>query len=215
MPLSALGGAVLDRGFPDSDVWPLAIVGTAAILFALAGRGFWSGALVGLVGGGVFWGVHISWLTLYLGLVPWAALAVLQAIFFSLSAGLMAVASTRGYRVWTGPLGRMVGLPAVLAALWIGRETVTNVWPYGGFAWGRLALSQSISPLAGLAAWVASPGSASSSRSSRLCSPKRFARSRCRPRRARPRSWLRRRGARLPGLAGSDGGDDADRGGAG
>ncbi|MHC2185464.1 apolipoprotein N-acyltransferase [Rathayibacter agropyri] len=158
LPLAALGGAVLDRGFPDSDIWPLAIVGAAAILFALGGRGFWSGALVGLVGGGIFWAVHISWLTLYLGPVPWAALAGLQAIFFSLSAGLMAVVSTRGHRVWTGPLGRMVGIPALLAALWIGRETITNVWPYGGFAWGRLAISQSLSPLSGLAAWVGFAG---------------------------------------------------------
>lgn len=158
LPLAALGGAVLDRGFPDSDIWPLAIVGAAAILFALGGRGFWSGALVGLVGGGVFWAVHISWLTLYLGPVPWAALAGLQAIFFSLSAGLMAVVSTLGHRVWTGPLGRMVGIPALLAALWIGRETITNVWPYGGFAWGRLAISQSLSPLSGLAAWVGFTG---------------------------------------------------------
>ncbi|MCJ1694469.1 apolipoprotein N-acyltransferase [Rathayibacter caricis] len=156
--LAALGGAVLDRGFPDTDVWPLAIVGAAAILFALAGRGFWSGALVGLVGGGVFWGVHIEWLTLYLGPVPWAALAGLQAIFFALSAGLMALVSTRGHLVWTGPLGRMVGIPALLAALWAGRETITSVWPYGGFAWGRLALSQSTGPLADLAAWIGFTG---------------------------------------------------------
>ncbi|AZZ51958.1 apolipoprotein N-acyltransferase [Rathayibacter festucae] len=158
IPLAALGGATLDRGFPDSDVWPLAIVGTAAILFALAGRGFWSGALVGLVGGAVFWGVHIQWLTLYLGLVPWAALAGLQAIFFALSSGLTAMLLTRGQRVWTGPLGRMIGLPALVAALWVGRETITIQWPYGGFAWGRLALSQSMGPLADLAAWVGFSG---------------------------------------------------------
>ncbi|MBF4462329.1 MULTISPECIES: apolipoprotein N-acyltransferase [unclassified Rathayibacter] len=158
LPLAAAGGAALDHGFPALDVWPFAIVGVAAILLALAGRGYWSGVLVGLVGGGVFWGLHISWLTLYLGPVPWAALAGLQAIFFALSAGLMAVISTRGYRVWLGPLGRIVGIPALLAALWIGRETITNVWPYGGFAWGRLALSQSTGPLAGLAAWIGFAG---------------------------------------------------------
>ncbi|MCJ1687371.1 apolipoprotein N-acyltransferase [Rathayibacter sp. VKM Ac-2927] len=158
IPLAALGGATLDRGFPDSDVWPLAIVGTAAILFALAGRGFLSGALVGLVGGAVFWGVHIQWLTLYLGLVPWAALAGLQAIFFALSSGLTAMLLTRGQRVWAGPLGRMIGLPALVAALWVGRETITIQWPYGGFAWGRLALSQSTGPLADLAAWVGFSG---------------------------------------------------------
>ncbi|AJM77673.1 apolipoprotein N-acyltransferase [Rathayibacter toxicus] len=156
--LAAVGGAVLDRGFPDSDVWPLAIVGAAAIFLALAGRGFWSGILVGFVGGGVFWAVHISWLTLYLGPVPWLALTVVQAVFFAVAAGLMAVVSTRCHRVWRGAFGRLVGLPSLLAALWVGRETVTNVWPYGGFAWGRLAFSQSTSPLAGLAAWIGLAG---------------------------------------------------------
>lgn len=158
LPLSALGGAVLDTGFPDQNLWPMAIVGTAAMLLALAGRGYWSGVLVGLVGATTFWLTNIHWLTLYLGPVPWLALALLQAVFMAFAAGALAVVLTRGTRAWPGRFGRMIAVPAVVAALWTGRESVTNVWPYGGFSWGRLAVSQSMSPLADLAAWVGFAG---------------------------------------------------------
>ncbi|NQX10289.1 apolipoprotein N-acyltransferase [Microbacteriaceae bacterium VKM Ac-2855] len=158
LPLSALGGAVLDTGFPDQNLWPMAIVGTAAMLLALAGRGYWSGVLVGFAGAATFWLTNIHWLTLYLGPVPWLALALLQAVFMAFAAGALAVVLTRGTLVWGSRFGRMIGVPAVVAALWTGRESITNVWPYGGFSWGRLAVSQSMSPLADLAAWVGFAG---------------------------------------------------------
>src|SRR5690606_5502248 len=37
-------------------------------------------------------------------------------------------------------------------------EGITSIWPYGGFSWGRLAFSQSESPLAELAAWLGASG---------------------------------------------------------
>ncbi|WKK71289.1 hypothetical protein Q0F99_17805 [Rathayibacter oskolensis] len=157
LPLAALGGCRLDQGFPDADVWPLAIVGAAAILLALAGRGFWSGALVGLVGGGVFWGVHISWLTLFLGLVPWAALAGLQAIFFALSGGLMAVVSTRGTSSSRpDPSGRWSGSRAAGGAAGGPRDDHERV-PYGRVRLGARPLAVD-GPLAELAAWVGFAG---------------------------------------------------------
>lgn len=157
--LLAVGaGAVLDAGFPDRSWWVLAPVGVALMLVALLGRGPWTGLLVGLAGGLSFWLIHISWLTLYLGLVPWFALAGLQSIFFAVGLALTAVVLNVGPRVWPTVTGRIGVLPVVVAGLWTAREAISAVWPYGGFAWGRVALSQSESPFGTLVAWVGMSG---------------------------------------------------------
>ncbi|MHB1172790.1 MAG: apolipoprotein N-acyltransferase [Lacisediminihabitans sp.] len=165
-PLSlwlAVGGAalagILNAGaFPALGWWPLVFVGTALMLWALIGRSVGGALLVGLVGGFAFFGSHIFWLTVYLGPIPWLALAGLESVFFALGALLMALAWRYLPRVWPGRLGRLGATPVVLAGLWVLREAVTSVWPYGGFSWGRLAFSQSDSPFGSLVAWVGVSG---------------------------------------------------------
>lgn len=156
--LAAGAGAVLDAAFPDRGWWFLAPVGVGLMLVALIGRGPWTGLLVGLVGGLSFWLIHIWWLTLYLGPVPWLALAVLQTLFFGAGLALTAVVLRVGPRIWPTPLGRLGMVPVVVAGLWTLREALSAVWPYGGFAWGRVALSQSEGPFNSLAAWVGLSG---------------------------------------------------------
>jgi apolipoprotein N-acyltransferase len=151
--LAAGAGAVLDAGFPDRSWWVLAPVGVVLMLLSLIGRGLWTGLLVGIVAGLSFWLIHISWLTLYLGPVPWLALAGLEAIFFAVGLALTAVVLNVGPRVWPTVAGRVGVLPVIVAGLWTAREAISAVWPYGGFAWGRVALSQSESPFSGLVAW--------------------------------------------------------------
>lgn len=128
------------------------------MMWSLIGRRFWGSFLVGIVGGFAFFGSHIFWLTVYLGPVPWLALAGLEAIFFALGAALIALAWRFVPRIWRGAAGRLLALPAVLAGLWTLREAISSVWPYGGFSWGRLAFSQSDSPFAPLVAWVGVSG---------------------------------------------------------
>ncbi len=156
--VGALAGPVIDAGFPDRGLWLLAILGAALVFWALVGRGFWSGFLVGLVAGGTFWGTHISWLTAYLGPVPWLGLSGIETVFFAVGAGMIAVVLTHGNRQWPSRWRRLGFVPLIVAGLWTGREAVNAVWPYGGFAWGRLALSQSESPFGSLAAWVGISG---------------------------------------------------------
>src|SRR5690554_5611523 len=155
---AAVGGVVLAGAFPALGWWPLAIPGTALIMWTLLGRSVWASILVGLVGGFAFYGIHIFWLTVYLGPVPWLALAGLQTIFFAVGSALIALAWRFGLRAWSGPISRLLLLPAVLAGLWTLREGIVSVWPYGGFSWGRLAFSQSQSPLGDLAAWLGASG---------------------------------------------------------
>jgi apolipoprotein N-acyltransferase len=156
--VAAGGGIILEGGFPDRDWWVLAPLGVVLMLVSLLGRGPWTGLLVGMVAGLSFWGVHIDWLTLYLGPVPWLALSCLQAIFFAVGMALITVVLRDGPRVWPSRLGRLGVVPVVVSGLWTAREAISAVWPYGGFAWGRVAISQSESPLNSLVGWVGLSG---------------------------------------------------------
>ena len=156
--LAALSGFANAAAFPGIGWWPLIFVGTALMFWSLNGRRAWSALIVGFVGGFAFFGNHILWLTVYLGPVPWLALASLEAIFFALGCVLMALAWRVVPRLWSGPGAQLVGIPAVLAGLWVLREAITSVWPYGGFSWGRLAFSQSDSTFAPLVAWLGISG---------------------------------------------------------
>ncbi|WP_430646495.1 apolipoprotein N-acyltransferase [Agromyces sp. GXS1127] len=156
--VSALGGFVYDLGFPGASVWPLAFVGIAMALVPLIGRSLLSSFHVGLAFGLAFYLSHVSWTSLYLGPIPWLALSILESLFVAGGAVLVTLA----YR-WVPQAGRsrwlqLIALPALVAGLWIVRETVTGTFPYGGFPWGRAALSQSKSPFAPVVSWVGSTG---------------------------------------------------------
>lgn len=156
--VAAAAGPVLDAGFPDRDIWPLTILGVGLVLVALVGRRAGTAALVGFAAGASFYFVHIQWASLFLGPLPMSALAILQALFFAAGAVAIALAYRWLPVAFPGVLGRMLLLPAVVAGLWTAREAWASVWPYGGFAWGRIALSQSESPFAPLFSWVGVSG---------------------------------------------------------
>ncbi|MEY2847733.1 MAG: hypothetical protein RI885_398 [Actinomycetota bacterium] len=163
--LAVVGGVTLAGAFPQLGWWPLVFVGTPLVLYSLVGRTFWSSLLVGLLAGFAFWGTHISWLTVYLGAVPWLALAGLQSVFFAIGAAVIAFAWRFADRVQASSgqvrragVLRLGVVPLVVAALWTLREFVTTTWPYGGFSWGRLSFSQSESPFGDLVAWVGVSG---------------------------------------------------------
>jgi apolipoprotein N-acyltransferase len=156
--IAAAAGPVMDAGFPDRDVWPLTFVGIGLYLVAFRGRSFWGATLTGLIGGLSFYLVHIEWASLFLGPLPMVALATLQSLFFALGAALIALAYRVVPRVWPSTLASLTLLPIIVAGLWTGREAIASVWPYGGFAWGRVALSQSQGPFAELFSWLGISG---------------------------------------------------------
>ncbi len=55
-------------------------------------------------------------------------------------------------------LSRLTLLPLLVAGLWTLREQIVGSWPYGGFPWGRIGITQAGSPLADLASWVGVSG---------------------------------------------------------
>jgi len=156
--VSAIAGLVLDKAFPDTDIWPLALPAIALALLALQDRKGDSAFLVGLVFGLAFFFPHIEWAAVFLGPIPWSALSVLMALWCGLGGILIAWAYRYLPLVWPSPAGRMLLLPAVVAGLWTAREAISAVWPYGGFSWGRVAFSQSGSPFADLFSWLGVSG---------------------------------------------------------
>ncbi|MBD7957917.1 apolipoprotein N-acyltransferase [Microbacterium sp. Sa4CUA7] len=157
--LAALvGGPVLDLAYPDIGWWPLAFVGVAFSLLALIGRSGGGALLVGAVFGASFYFTHIVWITRYLGAVPWFALAGLETIFWAVGSVPIMLAYRWMPQLRGGTWGRLLALPALVAGLWTARELFMGSWPYTGFPWARLGMSQSESPLAHIASWLGVAG---------------------------------------------------------
>ncbi len=156
--VAAGAGPILDAGFPDKGYWPLEFLGIALVLVALIGRRVGSALLVGFVAGCTFYFTLIEWASLFLGPLPMSALSVLESLFFALGAAAITLAYRWVPRAWPTRLARLGLVPVVVAGLWTAREAWASVWPYGGFAWGRVALSQSDSPFSPLFAWLGVSG---------------------------------------------------------
>jgi apolipoprotein N-acyltransferase len=155
---SVAGGLILTLAFPALAWWPMAFPAVVLALIALIGRSVWAALLVGFAFGAAFFFVNLYFTARYLGPVPWVALSMLEA-------GITAVGAipiTLGYRwmprVLPSALARLTLLPLLIAGLWTLREQIVGSWPYGGFPWGRIGITQASSPLAPLASWVGVSG---------------------------------------------------------
>jgi len=158
LPLAALGGLVLTAGTPPLAWWGAGFLGCALITAALWQQKAWFGALGGAVAGAAYWLTEIHWLTLYLGPIPWLALSAVMLAWYAVMGVLIALA-TRGLGNWVlSAPWRILAQSVTVAALWMTREQVQSVWPYGGFAWGRLAHTQASGPFSALVSWLGFSG---------------------------------------------------------
>ena len=110
--VAAAGGGILDLAFPSVGWWPLAFVGVAASLLTLIGRSVGGALLVGFVFGAAFYLIHIVWITRYLGVIPWFALAGLETVFMSVGAIPIALAYRWVPRVLGGPRADCSSFPS-------------------------------------------------------------------------------------------------------
>lgn len=155
---SIAGGLVYDLGFPGASVWPLAFAGIGLALVSLIGRSSWAAFHLGLAFGLAFYLPQVSFTALYLGPIPWLALSIFQSLFVAGGAVLITLAYRWVPRASASRWARLIWLPLLVAGLWIVREAATGSIPYGGFPWGRAALSQAESPFAEVVSWVGSTG---------------------------------------------------------
>ncbi|MFD5464725.1 apolipoprotein N-acyltransferase [Kitasatospora sp. NPDC127059] len=142
--LAALAGLLLALAFPPYDLWPLSLLGVAALSLLTRGRTFRQGAWTGFAFGFPFFLMLLSWLRV----VGWDAtvgLSVIEALFLALLGGALALTS------------RLPGWPLWAASLWVTQEWARDRLPLGGFPWGRLAFANTATPYTPLAALGGAP----------------------------------------------------------
>lgn len=143
--VAALAGGLLGvLAFPRTGLWPLAFVSVALLSLATRGQRSRAGAWLGFVYGLGFFVPLLHWTGVYVGAAPWLLLAAAEAGF---CAGIGAVLPL---------VQRLRGAPVWVACSWVLEESLRDRLPFGGFPWGRLAFSQSASPLR----WFAAIGGA-------------------------------------------------------
>lgn len=159
LPTAALGGWMFDLANPGIAAWGLVFPALLLMLASWWNQRMGVAVLTGLVAGAAFWLPHISWLTLYLGPIPWFALATVMTLWVLLQAVVTALA-TRGILMLLGKRPMvLIALQALVAAgIWVLREGVQGLWPYGGFAWGRVAHVFADSPMGPSVSWLGFAG---------------------------------------------------------
>jgi apolipoprotein N-acyltransferase len=135
-------GVMLAGAFPPAGFWPLAAAGPALLTLAIWGKRWTATFLLTLACGLVFFFGLLSWLV-NVAWYAWVALAVIEALIF----GVLGLALR--------PLLRLRAWPLAVGGWWVAQEGIHDRIPWGGFPWGRLAMSQAGAPTSG---WVAIGG---------------------------------------------------------
>ncbi|MGB3764640.1 MAG: apolipoprotein N-acyltransferase [Ornithinimicrobium sp.] len=148
--LAALGGLGLWLSFPAFNLWFLAPVGLALIVLSLTGVGVLKGAVLGLVAGWASFIPLLSWSGIFVGALPWLALATLSALYIAAFGAVVAYLQGRD------PDTRV--RPVAVALTWMVAEFARATTPFGGFPWGRVGFSQADSPVLAVVRWVGVPG---------------------------------------------------------
>jgi len=156
--LAVVSGPIMDAGFPGLSWWPFTLIGMVIFLVSLRGRRAGGAFLVGFLGGLAYYLVQISWAALFLGPIPLTALSTLEAIYVGLGGMAISIAYRVIPRTWNSRLAQLVLLPAIVAGLWTLREAIAANFPYGGFSWARVAMSQSQGPFSPLFSWIGISG---------------------------------------------------------
>ncbi|WP_336645469.1 apolipoprotein N-acyltransferase [Microbacterium sp. USHLN186] len=156
LPTAAVAGMLMAAAFPAVAAWPLSFVALALLLPALKGRRMGGAMAVAAAYGLVFFSLQVSFTARYLGPVPWLALTVVEGMLTAIALVPIALAYRWVPRAW--PRARVLVLPLTVAALWTVHELFLGNWPYGGFPWARLGMSQSQGPFAAVASWVGVSG---------------------------------------------------------
>lgn len=171
--LALLGGLCLWSAFPGLDLWAAGPLGVAFITLSTCGASRRAGLGLGFAAGMAYFTPLLSWSGIYVGVLPWLALAVSQSLYLAVLGAVAAhlqrprspVSPDHGSHslrepdphpfapILTAPVR-----PGLIATAWVVQELARSTTPFGGFPWARLAFSQADSPYAGAAALAGAPG---------------------------------------------------------
>ncbi|WP_053083945.1 apolipoprotein N-acyltransferase [Nostocoides australiense] len=143
--LALAGGGAIALAFPDHNQWYAAWLGCGLIAAAGWVARWRTGFLVGLVAGLAYFVPTLSWSGVFVGKLPWIALATLEALYV---AAMVAVIGPIQRRLVERRLGWAASATVPLG--WVVGEWARSTTPFGGFPWARLAFSQADSPLRNL-----------------------------------------------------------------
>lgn len=149
---ATISGVLLWLAFPTHNLWWLAPVAVALLGAVTIDMGARRGFVLGLVAGWAFFVPVLSWSGVYVGKVPWFALATLEALYFGAMGAVVGFVGRRLRPRWGD------SVYAVVPLAWVVQELARGTTPFGGFPWARLAFSQADSPLANVAQWLGAPG---------------------------------------------------------
>ncbi|HEY8301870.1 MAG TPA: apolipoprotein N-acyltransferase [Jatrophihabitans sp.] len=133
--VALVAGLAASAAFPRLGIWPLAPVSVAGLSWAVDGRRTRTALGFGFLYGLGFFVPLLHWTGIYVGAAPWLILAAAEAVFMAGLGGVLAAVQ------------RLPGAPFWVACAWVLQEALRDRLPFGGFPWGRLAFSQSASPL--------------------------------------------------------------------
>jgi apolipoprotein N-acyltransferase len=132
-------GLALAGAFPPFGFWPLASAGPALLILALWGKRYLATFTLALICGLTFFVALLSWLV-NVAWYAWLTLGLVEALIFAVLA--LALRPLLRLRFW----------PLAVGGWWVAQEAVHDRYPWGGFPWGRLAMSQPAAPTAGWSA---------------------------------------------------------------
>ncbi len=135
--LAVLGGPAVWLAFPDSEIGVLAPLGVILLGCALWGAGWRLGLLLGLLAGWAMFVPTLSWSGIFVGRLPWFALATLQAAYVAAMGGVVAGLQTPLLRS-----GRRAFAALLIPVGWVLQELARGTTPFGGFPWARIAYTQ-------------------------------------------------------------------------
>ncbi|MGV0799012.1 apolipoprotein N-acyltransferase, partial [Mycolicibacterium elephantis] len=141
LTVAIVAGLLLCLSFPPFGWWYLAVVAFGSLAWVLTRQtttvtgGFGYGFLFGAA----FYLPLLPWISGLVGVLPWVALSLVQALFPAVFGALAVV------------IRRLPGWPLWFAGLWTAQEWLKSTVPFGGFPWGVVAFSQTEAPLLPLA----------------------------------------------------------------
>ena len=144
LPAGLAGGLLLAAASAPAGVWPLAVVSPALLVVTLYGRSLRGAFTVGFAFGLAFFFPLLAWV-INLAWFAWVALAIASALIFAVFT--IAQRLLLNLRWW----------PLAVAGWWVAAEAFRDRWPWGGFPWGRLAMTQAGLPTQGWAAIGGAP----------------------------------------------------------